>query len=56
MWALSTSRKTVYRVTNTSKPAVTGSIAFESTPVALAVGPHSVWVATQDRKVTEIRF
>ena len=56
VWALSTSQKTVYRVTNASKPAVTGSIAFNSAPVALAVDAHSLWVATQDRKVTEIRF
>ena len=56
VWAVSKSQKTVYRLTNASKPAVTGSIAFDSPPVALAVSAHSVWVATQDRKITEIRF
>jgi serine/threonine protein kinase len=56
VWAASKSRKAVYRVTNASNPAVTGRIAFSSPPVALAVNANSVWVATQDRKVTEIRF
>ncbi len=56
VWAVSKSQKTVYRLTNASKPAVTGSIAFDSPPVALAVSAHSVWVATKDRKITEIRF
>lgn len=56
VWAISKSQKTVYRVTNTSKPAVTGTIVFNSPPVALAVNANSVWVATQDRKITQIRF
>jgi serine/threonine protein kinase len=56
VWAISQSRRTVYRVTNTSKPAVTGTIVFNSPPVALAVDTDSVWIATQDRKVTQIRF
>jgi serine/threonine protein kinase len=56
VWAMSKSQKTVYRVTNTSRPAVTGTIVFNSPPVALAVNANSVWVATQDRKVTQIRF
>lgn len=56
VWAISKSQKTVYRVTNTSKPAVTGTIVFNSSPVALAVNANSVWVATQDRKITQIRF
>ena len=56
IWAISMSQKTVYRVTNTSKPAVTGTIVFNSRPVALAVNPNSLWVATQDRKVIQIRF
>ena len=56
VWAISKTQKTVYRVTNTSKPAVTGRIVFVSPPVALAVNADSVWIATQDRKVTEIRF
>jgi serine/threonine protein kinase len=56
VWAISKTQKTVYKVTNTSKPAVKGRIVFNSPPVALAVNANSVWVATQDRKVTEIRF
>ncbi len=56
VWAISKTRKTVYKVTNTSKPAVKGTIVFDSPPVALAVNANSVWVATQDRKITEIRF
>jgi hypothetical protein len=56
VWAMSKSRKAVYRITNTSKPAVTGTIVFPSTPVALAVTPAAVWVATQDNKVTQIRY
>jgi serine/threonine protein kinase len=56
VWAISKSQKTVYRISNASEPAVTGTIVFNSPPVALAVNAHSVWVATQDRKVTEIRF
>jgi len=35
---------------------VTGTIVFASPPVALAVNANSVWVATQDGKVTQIRF
>ena len=56
VWAMSKAQKTVYKVSNTSKPAVKGRIVFNSAPVALAVNANSVWVATQDRKVTEIRF
>jgi serine/threonine protein kinase len=56
VWAISKSQKTVYRVTNTSQPAVTGTIVFNSAPVALAVNAHSIWVATQDHTVTQIRF
>jgi serine/threonine protein kinase len=56
VWAISKSQRAVYRVTNTSKPAVTGTIVFKSPPVALAVDAHSVWIATQDGKLTQIRF
>jgi serine/threonine protein kinase len=56
VWAISKSQKTVYRVTSTSQPAATGTIVFNSAPVALAVNAHSIWVATQDGKLTEIRF
>jgi hypothetical protein len=56
VWAISKSTMTLYQVTNTSKPAVTGTIGFGSPPVALAVDAHSVWVGTQDGRVTQIRF
>jgi serine/threonine protein kinase len=56
VWAISKSLKTVYRITSTAQPAVTGTIVFNSAPVALAVNAHSIWVATQDHKVTQIRF
>jgi Protein kinase domain len=56
VWAISKSAMTLYRVTNTSAPAVTGSVTFGSPPVALAVDAHSAWVATEDGNVTQIRF
>ena len=56
VWAISKSAKKLYRITNTSKPAVTGTIVFASPPVALAVDAHSAWVARQDGKVTQIKF
>ena len=56
VWAMSKGQKAVYRISNTSKPAVTGTILFPSAPVALAVTPAAVWVATQDNKVTQIRY
>jgi serine/threonine protein kinase len=56
VWAVSKSQRTVYRMTTASTPALTGRIVFGSEPVALAADAHSLWVATQDRKVTEIRF
>jgi hypothetical protein len=56
VWAMSKAQKTVYKITSTGNPTMKGRIVFNSTPVALAVNANSVWVATQDRKVTEIRF
>jgi hypothetical protein len=56
VWATSKTAMALYRVTNTSQPAVTGTIVFGSPPVALAVDTHSVWVATKDGEVTQIRF
>ena len=47
---------TLYRVTNTSTPALTGTVVFPSPPIALATGGRSVWVATQDGKIIEVRF
>jgi hypothetical protein len=56
VWAISRSARTLYRVTNASQPAVTGTVVFGSPPVALAVAANSVWVATQNGRVVEIRF
>jgi serine/threonine protein kinase len=56
VWAISKGTKTLYRITNTNTPAVTGTVVFGSPPVALTVRASSVWVATQDGKVTQIRF
>ena len=56
VWTTSRSARTLYRVTNGSTPRVTGSIKFDSPPVALAVEANSVWVATQDGHITQIQF
>ena len=56
VWAISKSRKVVYRITATGTAAVTGKVCFSSPPLALAVNASSLWVATQDHKLTEIRF
>jgi hypothetical protein len=56
VWAISKTNKAVYRITNTSTPAVTGTIKLTATPLALAVNANSVWVATEDHKVIEIQF
>jgi hypothetical protein len=54
VWAISKTTRTLYRITNTNTPAVTGTVVFGSPPVALTVRASSVWVATQDGKVTQI--
>jgi streptogramin lyase len=56
VWALSKKAKTLYRVTATGTPAVTGTVVFASPPVALAAAATSVWVAMQDGKVVQIQF
>jgi serine/threonine-protein kinase len=56
VWAISKSAKTLYRISDTGSPAVTGNVVFPSPPVALAVSGNSVWVATEDGKITQIRF
>ena len=56
VWAISRRSMTLYRITNTTNPAVTGTVVFTSPPIALAAAPHSVWVATQHGKVIQIRF
>jgi len=56
VWAISRTSMTLYQITNTTNPAVTGTVVFTSPPIALAAAPHSVWVATQHGKVIQIRF
>jgi len=56
VWALSKETKTLYRVNATGNPTVTGTVAFGSPPLALAVNANSVWVATQNGEVIQIRF
>jgi serine/threonine protein kinase len=56
VWAMSKKTKTLYRVTATGTPAVTGTVVFASTPVALAAAATSVWVALQNGDVVQIQF
>lgn len=56
VWALSKNTKTLYRVTASGNPAVTGTVVFANPPVALAVNATSVWVALEDGDVVQIRF
>jgi serine/threonine-protein kinase len=56
IWAISQGAMTLYRITNTSTPALTGTVVFPSPPIALATRGRSVWVATQDGKIIEVRF
>jgi hypothetical protein len=56
VWAISRRSRTLYRITNTTNPAVTGTVVYPSPPIALAAAPHSVWVATEDGKVVQIQF
>lgn len=56
VWAISRSAKALYRITNTTTPAVTGTVTFASPPVAVAAAAGSVWVATEDGEVIQIRF
>jgi hypothetical protein len=56
VWALSKQKKTLYRVTAMGTPAVTGTVVFASTPVALAVNATSAWVALQNGQAVQIGF
>ncbi len=56
VWALSKRKKTLYRVTAMGTPAVTGTVVFASTPVALAVNATSAWVALQNGQAVQIGF
>jgi len=55
VWAISRRAKELYRITNTSTPTVTATVTFASPPVALAAAASSVWVATQNGEVIQIR-
>ena len=55
VWAISRRAKALYRITNTSTPTVTATVTFASPPVALAATASSVWVATQNGEVIQIR-
>jgi hypothetical protein len=56
VWAISRQTKTLYRISNTAQPAVTGTVVFTTPPVALAAAGGSVWVATQDGSLTQIKY
>ncbi len=55
VWTISKSARTLYRVTNTSHPSVTGRVVFHSPPEALVVEGNSVWVATQAGGVVQVQ-
>ena len=55
VWATSRQAQTLYRISTQSGGPVTGSVLFASAPVALAVADSSVWVATADGNLTQIR-
>jgi hypothetical protein len=56
VWAISSQTRTLYRISNTTQPSLTGTVVFNSPPVGVAVVGRSVWVATQDGNLTQIRF
>ena len=56
VWAISGQSQTLYRISTQSGAPVTGTAVFASSPVALAVGESSVWVATADGNLTQIGF
>jgi ABC-2 type transport system ATP-binding protein len=56
VWAISKQMRTLYRISNTAQPSITGTVVFTSPPVALVVAGNSVWVATQDGNLTQIKY
>jgi hypothetical protein len=56
VWAISQQTKTLYRIANTAHPSLTGTFVFNSPPVAVALVNQSVWVATQDGNLTQLRY
>jgi Protein kinase domain len=55
VWAISKTTDTLYEIATTGAPKVAASVRFPSRPLALAVTAGAVWVATADRRLTEIR-
>jgi DNA-binding beta-propeller fold protein YncE len=55
VWAFSRQTRTLYRIANAAQPAVTGTVVLRSAPVAIALSGQSIWVATQDGNLTELR-
>jgi daunorubicin resistance ABC transporter ATP-binding subunit len=56
VWAISKQAKTLYRISNAAKPSVTGTVVFDTPPVELVVAGRSVWVATEDGNLTQIKY
>jgi daunorubicin resistance ABC transporter ATP-binding subunit len=56
VWAISGQTKALYRISNAAQPSLTGTVVFNSPPVALVVVPRSVWVATQDGNLTQVGY
>jgi ABC-2 type transport system ATP-binding protein len=56
VWAISRQTRALYRISNTAPPSLIGTVGFNSPPVALVVVGRSVWVATQDGNLTQIRY
>jgi len=55
VWAISAQAKSLYRISaRAASPSITGTITFNSPPVALAAGGPVVWVATQAGNLVEI--
>ena len=54
IFAISKQSKTLYRISNTSQPSVTGTVTFRSAPGSLAVSDDLVWVTTADGKLVPI--
>jgi serine/threonine protein kinase len=54
VFAIGKQAKTLYRISNAHQPSSTGTVAFRSAPLSLAVTDDSVWVATADGKLVQI--
>ncbi len=56
VWAISQRSHMLYRISTQPNAPITGTAALASSPVGLAVGETSVWVATADGNITQIGF